>query len=408
MTSFPTFLRDNAPFLAAGMILTFGSSFGQTFFISVFAGEIRAAFDLSHGDWGLIYSTATLGSAALMIWAGTLTDVLRVRVLGPLVLGVLALACLGIASVRSVASLTVAVFLLRLAGQGMATLVATVAMARWFTATRGRALSVAATGVEIGQAVLPVIFVAGLAIFDWRMLWVGAALVLAVLVPTLWPLLRLERTPRAIAGDVQATGMGGLSWRRIDLVSHPLFWSLVPLLLATPAFSTAFFFHQVHFVETKGLAHLGFVALFPVFTIAAVMAIIVSGFLIDRIGTARLLPLALLPMAIGFVGLATLDGMIATAVGLALLGVTQGTMGTVPNAFWAEFYGTAHMGAIRSLAAALMVFGTAIGPVLTGRLIDAGMPFADQLLWIAAYFAAASAIAAVAIYRVRAALARAA
>ena len=35
--SFTQFLRDNVAFLAVGILLTFLSSFGQTFFISLFA-----------------------------------------------------------------------------------------------------------------------------------------------------------------------------------------------------------------------------------------------------------------------------------------------------------------------------------------------------------------------------------
>ena len=57
------FLRENAPYLGAGFILTFASSFGQTFFISVFAGEIQGAYSLSHGEWGGIYALATTASA---------------------------------------------------------------------------------------------------------------------------------------------------------------------------------------------------------------------------------------------------------------------------------------------------------------------------------------------------------
>ena len=57
------FLRDNAPWLTAGVLLTFLSSFGQTFFISIFAGHIREAFDLSHGQWGGIYTLGTTASA---------------------------------------------------------------------------------------------------------------------------------------------------------------------------------------------------------------------------------------------------------------------------------------------------------------------------------------------------------
>ena len=80
------FLRGNAPWLGAGVLLTFLSSFGQTYFISVFAGEIRAAFGLSHGAWGGIYTLGTTASALLMVWAGGLTDRFRVRVLAPFVL----------------------------------------------------------------------------------------------------------------------------------------------------------------------------------------------------------------------------------------------------------------------------------------------------------------------------------
>ena len=68
------FLRDNAPWLASGALLTFSSSYGQTYFISIFAGEIRGEFGLSHSAWGAIYGAGTLASAAMMVWAGALTD----------------------------------------------------------------------------------------------------------------------------------------------------------------------------------------------------------------------------------------------------------------------------------------------------------------------------------------------
>ena len=60
------FLRDNARWLSAGMLLTFLSSFGQTFFISIFAGEIREVFQISHGQWGGIYAIGTTASAIVM------------------------------------------------------------------------------------------------------------------------------------------------------------------------------------------------------------------------------------------------------------------------------------------------------------------------------------------------------
>ena len=115
------YLLDNATWLGAGVLLTFLSSFGQTFFISIFAGEIRAEFDLGHGAWGGLYTLGTTLSAIVMIWAGGLTDIFRVRVLGPAVLTGLALAALAMALNTWLLLLPVVIFLLRLFGQGMST-----------------------------------------------------------------------------------------------------------------------------------------------------------------------------------------------------------------------------------------------------------------------------------------------
>jgi len=43
------------------------------------------------------------------------------------------------------------------------------------------------------------------------------------------------------------------------------------------------------------------------------------------------------------------------------------------TALWAEMYGTGHLGAIRSLAVSLSVFASALGPVIMGVLMDAGI-----------------------------------
>ncbi|NCO17161.1 MAG: MFS transporter, partial [Alphaproteobacteria bacterium] len=128
------FLRANAPFLLAGFLLALLSSFGQTFFISLFGGEIRAEFGLSNGEWGATYGIATTVSAAVMLWAGGLTDRFRVRSLGTVVLIGLALACLAMAANPWPVALVGVIFALRLLGQGMTSHISGVAMARWFVA----------------------------------------------------------------------------------------------------------------------------------------------------------------------------------------------------------------------------------------------------------------------------------
>lgn len=392
MTLQDTFIVRNAPWLSAGVLLTFLSSFGQTFFISIFAGEIRSAFDLSHGAWGTLYSLGTAASAIAMIWAGVLTDVFRVRVIGPLILIGLAIACLSMAFVTTVWLLPLVIFALRFTGQGMTSHIAVVAMARWFVATRGKALSIATLGFAAGEAFLPLIFVALMASIDWRILWIAAALIALAGAPILSLLLRQERTPKDIAAQNPAPGMAGIYWTRGMALRHPLFWYLIPALLGPAAFNTAFFFHQVHLAEIKGWAHIELVAYFPLYTAVSVVAMVASGWALDKWGTGRLMPMFQIPMVFSFLAFAWATDPGLTWVGFFFLALTTGFNATLPNAFWAEFYGTQHIGAIKALAAAIMVLGSAIGPGITGVLIDLGVGLEAQFIGIAAYFLFATAL----------------
>ena len=77
---------------------------------------------------------------------------------------------------------------------------------------------------------------------------------------------------------------------------------------------------------------------------------------------------------------------------------------TIITAFWAEYYGTRHIGAIKATSASIMVFGSAIGPGITGAFIDLGYDFPDQMLAISVYFALALSLVVIAINRAARAL----
>ena len=386
------FLLDNAPFLAVGMLLTFLSSFGQTFFISIFAGEIRETFSLSHGQWGGLYMIGTSASAVVMIWAGSLTDHFRVRSLGPVILLGLACACVAMALNPYAALLPVVIFALRFFGQGMTSHIAVIAMARWFVAQRGRALAIAGLGFSIGEALLPLAFVSLMTVIDWHLLWIVGAGLCLLGGPLLFWLLGRERTPQSLAQSQSNTGMEGRHWRRAEALRHPLFWCMVPAVLGPSAFITAFFFHQVHLAGIKGWSHVEFVAFFPLYTGTSIAAMVAAGWALDRFGTPRLMPFYQLPLAAGFLTLAFSTTPLGLALAILCLGLATGANATLPNAFWAEFYGTAHIGAIKALATAVMVLGSAIGPGLTGLLIDLGLGLEKQFLGVAAFFVLTSAL----------------
>jgi len=398
------FLRENAPYLTTGVLLTFLSSFGQTFFISIFAGHIMGTFELSHGEWGLIYGVGTFTSAAIMVWAGGLTDRFRVRSLAPVILVLLALACLGMALNRVWWGLFVVIFALRFAGQGMTSHIAIVAMSRWFIATRRRALAVATMGFAVGEALLPLIFVALMVLIDWRILWMVAAVISLLGILPLLRLLRLERTPANLAQTNQSVGMNGAHWTRNQAIGHFLFWFMIPALLGPSAFSTAFFFHQVHFADLKDIAHVELVAMYPFFTLISIGAMIASGWALDRFGTPPLIPYFQIPMIAAFIVFAYATGPFGLLLGLFFMGLTTGFNTTIPAAFWAEFYGTASIGSIKAMSTAVMVLGSAIGPVVTGVLIDVGMGLETQYILIGFYFIIATVMMMIGVARARPAL----
>lgn len=388
LRDYARFLRGNARWLGAGLLLTFSSGAGQTYFIALFAGEIRAEFALSHGGFGLLYMLATLASAVTLVFLGRLMDLWQARTVALATILMLAVAAAMMATAHHVVPLVVGLYLLRLFGQGMMSHIAMTAMGRWFVAERGRAVSITATGYQFGEAVLPLLFVALLAQLDWRTLWWGvAAVLLCVTLPMSARLLAVPRSPRAAERQREEAGR---QWTRRDVLGDPLFWATITSVLAPAFIGTSVFFHQIHLAETKGWPLSVMASGFAVMAACTVIVGLISGRVIDAIGSVRLLPVFLLPLACACFLLSIVDAPGAAWAFMALLGVSYGMSSSVFGALWPELYGTRNLGAVRSLVFAGMVFSSALGPGLTGGLIDRGIAFEQQLAYMAVYCLVAS------------------
>ncbi|MFT7484323.1 MAG: MFS family permease, partial [Candidatus Paceibacteria bacterium] len=184
LNSYLRLLRSEPRLLAFGFVLTFFSSFGQTFFISLFGGEIRSNFGLSNTDYGLTYSVATLCSGLTIIRIGRKIDTVDLRRFTLLLCAGLFAACALVAGARGVAVLSVGFFLLRLCGQGLLSHAALTSMSRYFGRQRGKALSIAGLGFPVGEAILPILAVLAIGSIGWREAWsVAAGAVVVCLVP---------------------------------------------------------------------------------------------------------------------------------------------------------------------------------------------------------------------------------
>lgn len=374
-----SFIRENARWLATGILLSVGSSFGQTYFISIFAGEIRDAYGLTDGQWGGIYTVATLTSAMLLIGLGGRADTVPLSRLAVIVAALFAAAACLMAIGTSIWTLLMAVFLLRFCGQGMMTHMKATAMARWFVATRGRAMAITNLGYPVGEAVLPVVTILIIAGIGWRATWgVAAAVIALVLIPALMWLLAQNRAPAGSNGGQGAPGLFGKHWTRSEVLRHPLFYAFIPFLLTPGFIGTVIFFHAVHVAEVKGWTLTELAPSYSAYALASVTIGFSSGWLADRFGPVTLMPVALLPMALGMFLIGPAETPLGWSVALALVGVTQGVAATLGGTLMPSLFGTRNLGSIRAIATAIMVVSTAIGPGITGWFIDQGISYPDQ------------------------------
>lgn len=400
-----SFVRHNARWLAAGFLLSMFSSFGQTFFIGLSGPEFQARFDLSGGEFGLIYMVATLASAATLPWIGKVMDVMCGRTVAAMVMPGLAAACLLAAWAPHIIGFVVALYLLRILGQGMMTHIAQTETARAFVANRGRAMSLVVPGHQAGEAILPALFVLVAAALGWQGAWTAAAaLIIVIGLPVIVGLLARDRVPQQAEIDL-AHAQGTRDWTRAEAIRDPVFYLLLLGLLAPPFIGTTIFFHQGHLIDVRGYDQLAFAGAFPVMAITTVGFGLICGYLVDRFGSVRLLPYFLVPICIASLAAASITALWGIYLFMFLFGVSYGLTSNMFGVIWPDVYGVAHLGAIRALVVSGMVLATAVGPGLTGALIDQGITLPQQLWWMALWcvFATGALVVAARMIRSRAA-----
>jgi predicted MFS family arabinose efflux permease len=361
-----------------GFIFTFFSSFGQSYFLGLFNSSIRDALSITHGQFGSIYASATLCSSLLLIWVGKKIDDVNIFKFAFFVIILLSFACFFFSKVSSILLLFIAIFLMRFSGQGMMSHTATTTISRYFTKTRGRALSVGWIGLSFAEFILPVLIVYLLTIMDWQYLWVIFSITVLLVLPLISFLLvkNLNLNSRE-SDDANIKNVEIKQWKRAEVIKDYRFYIISSNLLAMPWIFTGFAVFQSFIQISKGWGPYIIAQSFMSYSILSVLTLFLSGFLIDKFTSRKLLVYMNIPLLISVIILFFFNTPVTAFVFLGLVGISNGFSNILGSSTWAELYGVKHIGSIKALTTALMVFATAFGTALFGLLIDIGFSVED-------------------------------
>ena len=366
-------LSLNKKVIFFGFIFTFFSSFGQSFFLGLFNAPIRNELDISHGQFGTIYASATICSSLLLIWVGKKIDDYRLLYYSLFVVLLLSISSLFFSFINSIYLLTVGIFLMRFSGQGLMSHTSSTTVSRFFEKSRGKALSTIWFGLSTAEFILPVFVTYLILLYSWRSVWQGIALLIIILLPIIIykcvKNIRLDSREEDITRNEKDQIK---DWTRSEVIRDYKFYIISLNMLAGPWIITGIFIYQSFISEAKLWDAYAIPKAFMLYSITSILSLILSGFLVDKFTSRKLLPIINIPLLFSLLTLILFKHELSAFIFLGLIGISNGLANVLGSSTWAEIYGVKHIGSIKALTTALMVFSTAFGTALFGLFIDQG------------------------------------
>ena len=357
-----------------GFIFTFFSSFGQSFFIGIFNTSIRNELSISHGQFGSIYASATLLSSFVLIWVGKKIDDINISKFAFLVIILLSFSSFFFSKTSTVLTLFIAIFLMRFSGQGMMSHTATTTVSRYFTKSRGKALSTIWFGLSTAEFILPVLMIFLLSLYDWKFIWISISIVVIFFLPFASFLLvrNLNLDSRETENKESEKRKNIRNWKRTEVIKDYRFYVICANMLAMPWIATGTFVYQSFILTSKNWGPYVIAQSFMVYSILSVITLFISGILIDKFTSRKIIIYMNIPLLISVFVIFYFNQPVSAFIFLGLIGISNGLANVLGSSTWAEIYGVKYIGSIKALTTALMVFATAFGTALFGILIDKG------------------------------------
>jgi MFS family permease len=382
--------------VAVSTLVIIASIPGQTMAVGVFTDSLIEALGVTRGQLSLAYMLGTVASGFMLPLAGRLLDKFGVRVMA--IFASIGLAAGLVAMSRSdrmaqavgaalpdkymiyavMTIITLCFLLVRFFGQGSLTMIGRVAMGKWFNHRRGIATAISGVFVTFGFSGAPWLLNRLIGLSGWRwtcvILAAGVAAVVSVIACVFY------RDNPEQCGLVM-DGVSDEAWlakqsetapeikkelTRTEAIRTRAFWAFTLGLASYGMVITAVCFHLTSLAEEMGRSKDSAFAIFLPMSFVGVIARFGSSWLCDRtsIKLKWHLVVMMVSQSVGTLGVLLFGSTLGWGLVAVGYGITGGLMGALLNIAWPRFFGREHLGAISGLNMSIMVWASAIGPLL--------------------------------------------
>jgi len=364
---------------------------GQTMGVSTFTDYLLENIGINRDQLSMAYMIGTIASSFILTYAGKLYDKYGARWVGMvtslLLASVLVLLSQSDRIIRAlvpnsnsgfyngmaIAVLILFFFMLRFSGQGVLTMVSRNMLMKWFVAKRGLVNGISSVFISLGFSIAPLSFDMLIQGTSWRYAWLIMAVFIGVFF-TVFVFLFFRDNPEDLnllpdneKLDTSKEKVHVKAFKQFDLKearSGLTFWLFAIPLAMYALYITGFTFHLVSLFDAAGLSREQALAIFIPVSAASVSIALVGGWISDRIKLKYLLYLLLFGELLALFSLGNMNDGIYYYSFIVGNGIVSGVFNVLMAVTWPRFYGRQNLGKITGFVMALIVFGSALGPIL--------------------------------------------
>lgn len=373
-------LNTNRKLLFAAILMTLFGGFGKTFLLSLYSHAIIEEFSLSNSSFAFIFSASTLCGGFLILYLGRMIDKTKIKHYAIWVITGLILSCALLSVSYHPLLLFVALAGMRLTGQGLMAHTSLTLVTRAFKRCRGKAISVALLGQPLGEALLPLALGLLISLYGWRnALLLSADFMAIVLLPLIYFILRkkLHASEKDFDKPKILTKKSVLKskWNLKKLIKDVKFYTIIPTFFLMSFINTTLMVFLVPLAVQKGCTPQVIAFSFTGLALGNVLASMISGYVLDKVKASFLLPFTLIPSAICITLFMLVHEPWILFFCLLFNGLSLGICVTLETAIIAQTYGLRSLGKLKTIFTFVNIVSTALGPLITGLLLDGGISY---------------------------------